>query len=293
MNSLRRSSGGMFRWRINTLNDSELGSAKMPRPMRTGTMLGFDILGYYMMNDPDRSGWGKREVTEPQRVWRRQKAWRWSTQDGVAADYRAPRTLWLLAGLLLAIETVLQLADHGVLPWTGLRSTAVAYGAYWDFLFPPGKVDQALYPGQAYVMLVSYGLLHGGSLHVIMNTVVLFGLGKTLSFHLGIERVLATFLVGVVSGAILFGLLADTAQPMLGASGGVFALLGLWMQWQRLQAQEFGRPVRSTLSTLLGLILIHLVLGVFLGDSIAWQAHFGGFAMGYWVMAWALPDRTR
>lgn len=245
------------------------------------------------MNDPDQSGWGKRQVGEPQRVWQQQKTWRWSSRDVKTPDSRAPRPLWVVSGLLLLIETILQLADHGILPWTELRSTAIGYGAFWDFLFPPGRVDQALYPGQAYAMLVSYAFLHGGSLHVIMNTVVFFGLGKSLAFHVGVGRVLLTGLAGVVGGAVLFGLLATTAQPMLGASGGVFALLGLWMHLQRMQAIAAGQPPRSILSTLFGLILIHLVLGVFLGDSIAWQAHFGGFAVGYWVMPWCVQSRVR
>ena len=244
------------------------------------------------MNDPDQSGWGKRAVGDPQPVWRRERRIRWSSADGVTAGYRAPGPLWLIAGLLLGIETLLQLADNGILPWDNLRSTVVAYGAYWDFLFPPGRVDQAMYPGQAYAMLLTHGFLHAGSLHVIMNTVVLFGLGKTLSFHVGISRVLVTLLFGVISGAVVFGLIADTAQPMLGASGGVFALFGLWMQWQRLQALQAGRPAPSVLSLLLGLFLIHLILGVFLGDSIAWQAHLGGFALGYWVMPWIVTDRV-
>lgn len=245
------------------------------------------------MNDPDQSGWGKREVGEPQRVWQHQRSWRWSSRDAKSPEYSAPRPLWVVCGLLLLIETTLQLADHGVLPWAELRSTAIGYGAFWDFLFPPGRVDQALYPGQAYVMLISYAALHGGSLHVIMNTVVLFGLGKTLSFQIGVGRVLLTLLAGIVSGAAVFGLMTTTAQPMLGASGGVFALLGLWMHLQRMQAIAAGQPARSILSTLFGLILIHLVLGVFLGDSIAWQAHFGGFAVGYWVMPWSMPGRAR
>jgi Uncharacterized membrane protein (homolog of Drosophila rhomboid) len=198
---------------------------------------------------------------------------------------KTPPALWWITGLLLALEGLFQLADHG---WLGLdlRSLAISYGAFWDFLFPPGSVHQALYPGQAYLMLVTHALLHAGTLHVVMNAVIFLALGKTLALRFGVQWVLITAVLGAVSSGVMFGLLEDTAAPMVGASGVVFAFLGLWLYCAREDQRRLGQQARSITSIVVGLVIVHILLHVFTGGLIAWQAHLGGFLAGFFIMPW-------
>ena len=46
---------------------------------------------------------------------------------------------------MLLTECLGQLSDHGWFGDLDLRSIMISYGAFWDFLFPPGVVDQTLY----------------------------------------------------------------------------------------------------------------------------------------------------
>ena len=110
----------------------------------------------------------------------------------------------------------------------------ISYGAFWDFLFPPGVVDQTLYPGQSYLMFITYALLHAGTIHVLMNAAIFIALGKT-ALHYGLRLTLMTMLLGAVCSGITFGLLETTAAPMVGASGVVFALIGVWLQTSRAE----------------------------------------------------------
>ena len=202
-----------------------------------------------------------------------------------------PKTLWWLTGLMLMLEGLAQLSDRGWFGVLDLRGLMISYGAFWDFLFPPGAVDEALFLGQSYSMLLTHALLHAGTIHVLMNAVIFIALGKTLAVYFGLRLVMVTMLLGALSSGVAFGLLESTAAPMVGASGVVFAFIGLWLQASRSELKRLGRPGRSTASVMMSLIVIHVLLHVFMGGQIAWQAHLGGFVAGYFLIPW-LIDRS-
>ena len=202
-----------------------------------------------------------------------------------------PKTLWWLTGLMLMLEGLAQLSDRGWFGVLDLRGLMISYGAFWDFLFPPGAVHQALFPGQSYSMLLTHAFLHAGTIHVLMNAVIFIALGKTLAVYFGLRLVMVTMLLGALSSGVAFGLLESTAAPMVGASGVVFAFIGLWLQASRSELKRLGRPGRSAVSVMMSLIVIHVLLHVFMGGQIAWQAHLGGFVAGYFLMPW-LIDRS-
>ena len=205
---------------------------------------------------------------------------------------KTPNTLWWLTGLMLFLEGLAQLSDRGWFGVLDLRSLMFSYGAFWDFLFPPGTVDQALFFGQSYAMLITHAFLHAGTIHVLMNTVIFIALGKTLAVYFGLRLTLLTMLVGAISSGVMFGLLESTSAPMVGASGVVFSLIGLWLQVSRAELRRPQRPSHSIASVMISLIVIHVLLHVFMGGQIAWQAHLGGFVAGYFLMPWFI-DRHR
>ena len=201
---------------------------------------------------------------------------------------KTPTTLWWLAGVMLFLEGLAQLSDRGWFGVFDLRSLMISYGAFWDFLFPPGAVDHPLFLGQPYAMLITHAFLHAGTIHVLMNTVVFIALGKTLAVYFGLRLTLLTMLISAIVSAVMFGLLEKTPAPMVGASGVVFGLIGFWLQASRA---ELGRSGRSLASIIMSLIVIHLLLHVFMGGQIAWQAHLGGFVAGYFLMPLFIDGR--
>ncbi|HAN80678.1 MAG TPA: hypothetical protein DCQ47_04415 [Gammaproteobacteria bacterium] len=204
-----------------------------------------------------------------------------------------PRLFWWLTALILGIECVAQLSDRGWFGDLDLRGLMVSYGAFWDFLFPPGVVDQTLYPGQSYLMFVTHALLHAGTIHVLMNAAIFIALGKTLAFYYGLKLTLTTMLLGAVCSGMTFGLLETTAAPMVGASGVVFAFIGVWLQTSRAEAVRMGRRARSVSVVIISLIVLHIFMDVFMGGQIAWQAHLGGFVLGYFFIPWFIGrDRS-
>jgi rhomboid protease GluP len=99
--------------------------------------------------------------------------------------------------------------------------------------------------------------------------------------------VLPLFLLGAIAGGAAFGALTRGAYPMVGASGAVFAFLGVWIAWDWRRHRAHGvstGPVARRVAVLAGL---NVVIYVGLGGMLAWEAHLGGFlaglAVGFWL----------
>lgn len=71
--------------------------------------------------------------------------------------------------------------------------------------------------------LLAYALLHGGPIHLAMNTYVLWILGGQLERIVGGGRVLAVFTAGALGGGVAAALLGEGVT--IGASGGIWGLL--------------------------------------------------------------------
>lgn len=156
--------------------------------------------------------------------------------------------------------------------------------------------------------LVTYLFLHGGWLHLGLNmlTVLLFGAG--LELEVGSRRFWAIFLVGGALGG-LFWVAFDVAQPLLaaaspvlaralalrtqsgvygtciGASGGVFALIGAYAAlFPRRETVVlilfFPLKMKArTLALVLGVLTI--IEAVLLHSQVAYTAHLAGGVAGY------------
>jgi membrane associated rhomboid family serine protease len=142
--------------------------------------------------------------------------------------------------------------------------------------------------GQDYRLLTSAflhepGLTGFGPTHIIFNMWALVLVGPALERLLGQVRFLALYLVSALGGAVLFYLLASSAQPALGASGAIFGLFGAWF--------VVARRLQVDARSIIFLIVINLVISFVIPD-IAWQDHVGGLiAGGLLTVAYAYAPR--
>jgi membrane associated rhomboid family serine protease len=194
--------------------------------------------------------------------------------------------LLLVAGIAL-IEVVLGLADAGAISDPSLRGRVYVAGAFW-----PGLLhgEPALYAVQPVTMFLSHALLHGSLLHMVMNMTILLALGRFAADRYGPGTVLPVFLLGALGGGAAFGLLAGGDFPMVGASGAVFAFLGLWIVWDWRRHRTAGLSAGPVLRRVLVLAALNVVLFFGLKGMLAWEAHLGGFLVGVGCGLW-LEDR--
>jgi membrane associated rhomboid family serine protease len=203
----------------------------------------------------------------------------------LAQQTGAPGFLWCLVGIMTAIELVLSLSSSDVFGLQNLRWTAFVFGAFWQPVFV-GAVPP-VYPGQPVLMFVTYAFLHGGLMHLAMNSVILLSLGKSIAAQIGSARTLLVLFLSAVAGAACFGLLSSSAAPMIGASGAVFGLIGLWQAMDYRMRRRSGLPVQPIVMAILGLVAANIVFFVMLSGGLAWEAHLGGWIAG-WLLAQSL-----
>ncbi len=131
--------------------------------------------------------------------------------------------------------------------------------------------------------IVSGAFLHAGPLHLLMNMFLLWLLAKELEPAVGHLRFGLLYVTSVIGGS-LGVLLLSPNDLTLGASGGVFGLMGALVVLQ-LRARQ--NPWNSGLG---GLIVINLVI-TFLVPGISIGGHLGGLLAGAAAGALVTPLR--
>ncbi len=134
--------------------------------------------------------------------------------------------------------------------------------------------------------IVSGGFLHAGLLHLGMNMLFLWILGRQLEPALGSARFVIVYAAGLLGGSA-GALLLDPLALTVGASGAIYGLLGAAFLGTRTQSVE------TSDSGLGGLLVVNLLL-TFVIPGISIGGHLGGLAVGG-LAGWLLwrPDRGR
>jgi len=222
--------------------------------------------------------------------------------NGAMNPDRPPSALPAYRGLLLALvlanvlpELVLQMADRGIVFPQSLRLWVFAYGAFQpDLLSGPGP----LFNLQPVTMFFTYGFVHTGLSHLVINMLGLIWLGRMILSYRTTEAFLLFYLMSMVGAAELFALIGPEAGATVGASGALFGLLGVYA----IDAGFFAsnNPARQNTSlqffrvalATAALALSDLASQYLIGSMAAWQAHTGGFLTGA-VVALLSPPRYR
>ncbi|MEP1356282.1 MAG: rhomboid family intramembrane serine protease [Tateyamaria sp.] len=207
------------------------------------------------------------------------------------ADKRALITIVVVCCI---IELVLQLSDHGFIEQRRLRAITYEYAGFWPGLL---KDWVANYPLQPYAMFITYGFLHSGIVHLLLNMVTLWSLGQAVIFRVGTAGLLAIYATSILGGAFGFYLLTHDLRPMIGASGALFGLAGALLAWMYVDRYTQRLGLLPVAQAVLLLILLNLFLWWAMDGQLAWETHLGGFISG-WMVAMlvdprpAEPDKT-
>ncbi len=135
--------------------------------------------------------------------------------------------------------------------------------------------------------LVTAGYLHGGWLHILMNSWVLYDLGAQVEEIYGPARLIVFFSVSNVLGYMASGYLrGPLSAPSVGSSAAIFGLIGAMIALGVRTRNPSGQSIR-------GLYIRWAIYGLLFGllpgiDNIA---HLGGLASGF-AISW-LADTPR
>lgn len=154
--------------------------------------------------------------------------------------------------------------------WTGALRTNESLYAHGALL--PAAVIQ----DHEWWRIVSSAFLHGNIIHIGVNMLSLYWLGRFIELALGSARMLLVYIISMIAAGIAVVYFAPPDALTVGASGAIFGLFGALFAIG-LRLRERGQElVRSNI----GILVINLVYG-FAFPGIAWQAHIGGLIAGF------------
>ncbi|MCC2687561.1 MAG: rhombosortase [Rhizobiaceae bacterium] len=158
---------------------------------------------------------------------------------------------------------------------------------------------------------VSYSLLHGSLPHLAINMIWLAAFGSPLANRLGAARfVLFWVVTSMAAAALHFAVYPLDNAPLVGASGAISGMMGAAARFGfRMQSVSgkaaFGGSIlpiaqvlrrRGVVTFLAVWMIVNLatgLLGMVPGEQsqIAWEAHIGGFVVGFFFVHWFDPRR--
>jgi rhomboid protease GluP len=200
----------------------------------------------------------------------------------------------LLLTLCVVPELVLQASDMGLGGIQGLRALAYGLGAFQiDLLSGPGPY----FAVHSLTMFLTYGFLHTGLSHLIINMIGLVWLGGLVLENRTSETFLTFYLLATVGAAEAFALIGTAGGTMVGASGALFGLLGVYLVdsgllMGSLPKDRLAPRIARVFAVAVILALSDIASRFLLGSTVAWQAHAGGFVTGG-LLALIAPPRGR
>jgi membrane associated rhomboid family serine protease len=205
--------------------------------------------------------------------------------------------LWAMIAVMIGLEVTFAAAEAGWLPEALGRGPVYFRFSFLDVLFDYWRGTVRIDPGIAVPAdtlrlhtFLTHAFLHGGWLHLALNGAAFMGLGHSLVQMIGIGRFLLVFALTAVAGAVAFGLIAEAMGPMVGASGALFGFLAMLTAWQERALRRAGLSRAPIWRRIAGLVVLNVVLAFGLQGLLAWEAHLGGWVMG-WLLAAVIRPR--
>ncbi|MFJ4830910.1 rhomboid family intramembrane serine protease [Streptomyces sp. NPDC088747] len=161
----------------------------------------------------------------------------------------------------------------------------------WQSVYPSDFHPEGVVDGEWYRLLTG-AFLHlpptegtFGILHIVMNMVSLWNIGRVVESQLGRSRYVALYFLSALGGSVLV-LLVAPGTATVGASGAIFGLGAAYY----VMARRLGADMRDVNRFMAGLLLWLLLSAAF----TSWQGHLGGLLAGCVVtMAYAYAPRDR
>ncbi|GGW90031.1 rhomboid family intramembrane serine protease [Streptomyces malachitofuscus] len=147
----------------------------------------------------------------------------------------------------------------------------------WVDPYPGGFTPEGVVDGEWYRLLTG-AFLHlpptegtFGVLHIVMNMVALWNLGRLVEPMLGRVHHLALYLLSALGGSVLV-LLVAPGDAVVGASGAIFGVGAAYYVVARRVGADLGQVNRFMAGLLLWLVISAVVT--------SWEGHLGGLLAG-------------
>lgn len=196
---------------------------------------------------------------------------------------RIPQVVITLVAIFLALEALPYL-------YPSLSRWLLAYGALDTMSFHPLPADTVRLV-LALATLVTHAFLHGGIVHVGMNSLMMLVLSPPVVDRTGSGGFLVLFVVTAMGGGLAqVGLPGWSPGLAVGASGAVFGIAAVRSELMAMASgYAAGDRWRVRIQQAIGWMILNAAIAVaatllsqsgFIQSGIAWKAHAGGYFAG-------------
>jgi membrane associated rhomboid family serine protease len=130
--------------------------------------------------------------------------------------------------------------------------------------------------------ILTGGFLHGGLIHIGVNMMSLWFLGRFIEYALGSWRMLLVYIVSLVASGLGVVYFSNPIVATVGASGAIFGLFGALFAI----GFKLGKPGMDLVRANVGILALNLII-TFTVPAISWQAHLAGLLTGF-VLTYAI-----
>ncbi|MBV9332582.1 MAG: rhomboid family intramembrane serine protease [Candidatus Eremiobacteraeota bacterium] len=118
--------------------------------------------------------------------------------------------------------------------------------------------------------------LHSGLLHIGVNMMSLWFLGRFIEYAMGPWKMLLVYVVSLVAAGLGVVYFSNPMVATVGASGAIFGLFGALFAI----GFKLGKPGMELVRSNIGILVINLLI-TFTVPAISWQAHVAGLLAGF------------
>jgi rhomboid protease GluP len=136
-----------------------------------------------------------------------------------------------------------------------------------------------IFQDHQYWRLVTAGFLHGGWLHILGNSWVLYQVGAQVEEVYGTPRFLVVYFAGTVGGFYMSAVLNPTSLSV-GASAGIMGLIGAMIAFGVAHRSSGGNAIRNRY---VGFVIYIIAFGLISRLAVDNWAHIGGLAAGFLI----------
>ena len=180
-------------------------------------------------------------------------------------------TRFLIAVNIIGYLWEISVAGPGMLSAFGAPNSGMERVLVAGALIPAA----VLHDGQWW-RIVTGAFLHGGLLHIGVNMMSLWFLGRFIELALGSWRMFVVYMFSLVVSGLGVVYFSDPMVPTVGASGAIFGLFGALFAI----GFKLGKPGMNLVRANIGILVLNLII-TFTVPQISWQAHVAGLLAGF------------
>ena len=149
-----------------------------------------------------------------------------------------------------------------------------------------GNIDRVMQEGSLYPAgvlqngewwrIFTGAFLHGGLIHIGVNMISLWVLGRFVEMIVGSPKMLVIYMLSLIASGLGVVFLSAPLVPTVGASGAIFGLFGALFAI----GLKLGKPGMDLIKANAGILVLNLII-TFTVPSISWQAHIAGLFAGF------------